>query len=152
MTVVRICGTTQRHAGRGMAGEDGWASAGFTLLEVMIAVAILAITLSVLFGSQSQSLSLAAEAKFNTRAAFLLEIKLAELEAGLLEIYDDEGDFGDEYPQYRWTLEVEDAYLQDFDIAADFSRPLKRILVTVSWVDSPYSHSLAYYLQERAQP
>lgn len=140
------------HEGRWPTGGDGWNAAGFTLLEVMIAVAVLAITLSVLFGSQSQSLSLAAEAKFNTRAAFFLEMKLAELEAGLLEIYDDEGDFGEDYPEYRWKLEVEDADLPEFDIAGDLSRPLKRAVVTVSWVDSPFSHSVAYYLQERVQP
>ena len=44
---------------------------GFTLLEVLVAMAILAIAMVTLFGAQSQSLSLATEAKFNTNASLL---------------------------------------------------------------------------------
>ena len=52
-------------------------SPGFTLLEVMVAISILAIALVAVFGSQSQSLSLANEAKFNTTAPFLAQSKMA---------------------------------------------------------------------------
>ncbi len=121
---------------------------GFTLLEVMIAVAILAITLTVLFGSQSQSLSLATEAKFNTRATFLLEEKLAELEGGILEMYDAEGDFSD-YPQFRWKIEIDDAFLTESQILESLERPLKRVTLTVLWDDSPFIHSVDYYILER---
>ncbi|NIP42655.1 MAG: type II secretion system protein, partial [Gammaproteobacteria bacterium] len=41
---------------------------GFTLLEVMIAVALIAIALTTLLGSQSQSVSFANSAKFETMA------------------------------------------------------------------------------------
>ena len=47
-------------------GIDGLRDgAGFTLLEVMIAVAIIAIALMAVLGSQTQGLSLAGESRFN---------------------------------------------------------------------------------------
>jgi general secretion pathway protein I len=50
---------------------------GFTLLEVMIAVALIAIALTTLLGSQSQSVSFANSAKFETMAALLAVVILA---------------------------------------------------------------------------
>ena len=41
---------------------------GFTLMEVMIAMAILAITLVTVYQSQSQSISMASNARFLTTA------------------------------------------------------------------------------------
>ncbi len=126
-------------------------SSGFTLLEVMIAVAILAITLTVLFGSQSQSLSLAAEAKFNTHATFLMQEKLAELESKQLELYNDEGDFGEAYPGFRWKIEIDDLYLTEPEILADMERPFQQVTLTILWGNGPYSHTIAYYLQESSE-
>ncbi|MEE4242839.1 MAG: type II secretion system protein [Desulfopila sp.] len=126
-----------------------FSSTGFTLLEVMIAIAVLAITLTVLFGSQSQSLSLAAEAKFNTQATFLLQEKMAELEAGQLDFYNDEGDFGEMYPGYRWKIEIDDVNFMESEILAEMAKPLKRVTLTIVWGDSPFSHAVDYYMQER---
>ncbi len=123
---------------------------GFTLLEVMIAVAVLAITLTVLFGSQSQSLSLAAEAKFNTKAAFLAELKMAELESGIIDIEDDEGDFGEDYPNFRWSIVVEDASFTDYEFLEDIEESIKRIRLTIFWQESPFSHDVDLYIQERS--
>lgn len=145
----------QRHAAvsatRGHSLSASPPDRGFTLLEVMIAVAVLAITLTVLFGNQSQSLSLATEAKFNTQAAFLLEMKLAELEGGLLETFDAEGDFGELHPQFRWRMEVDEADFVDFDLVDTLAAPIQQVTLTVSWVDSPYTQSITYYQRERRQ-
>jgi len=51
---------------------------GFTLLEVMIAISILAIALTVLLGNQGQSLRLAEESRFAFTASLLMREKLAE--------------------------------------------------------------------------
>ena len=56
-------------------------SPGFTLLEVMIALAVISIALMALLGSQSQGLSLANESRFNTTASLLAQGKMAEIEA-----------------------------------------------------------------------
>lgn len=122
---------------------------GFTLLEVMISVAILAITLTVIYGSQSQSLSLAAEAKFNIRAAFLLQQKVAELESGNSDLQSDEGEFGEDYPGFRWRVDVDDAVFDTREFGVDPEQPLKRVMVEVFWENSPFTHAVDYYLQER---
>ncbi|HQP12228.1 MAG TPA: type II secretion system protein [Candidatus Omnitrophota bacterium] len=76
---------------------------GFTLLEVMIAMAILAIALVAVFQSQSQSLSLENQSKFSTTAALLAQGKMAELEAAdPRDVRSGSGDFGDEFPDYAW--------------------------------------------------
>ena len=82
---------------------------GFTLLEVMVAMAIIAITLVTIFGSHSQSLSLANEAKFSTTAALLAQSKMAEIEVVDPEdLVSDSGDFGETFPNYYWNLTVQD--------------------------------------------
>lgn len=82
-------------------------AAGFTLLEVMIAVSLIAIALVTLIGAQSQSVAIATSSKFDTMAALLAQRRLAEIclqEFGAVN--DGEGDFGEEYPQFRWKTQV----------------------------------------------
>ena len=80
---------------------------GFTLLEVMIAMSILAITLVVVFQSQSQSISMAGRARFETTASLLAQSKMAEIEAANPEnVVSDSGDFGDDFPGYSWQVDV----------------------------------------------
>jgi len=85
------------------------AAGGFTLLEVMIAMAILAIALVAAFQSQSQSISMSGQARFLTTASLLAQGKMAELEALKLEnVVSDSGDFGEDYPDYAWQVDVAD--------------------------------------------
>ena len=80
---------------------------GFTLLEVMIAVAIIAIAVVTLLGAQSQSVSLVAGTKFDTTASLLAQWKTSDL---LLQDFDqladDQGNFGEDYPQFYWRVQV----------------------------------------------
>jgi general secretion pathway protein I len=112
----------------------GFGTSGFTLLEVMVAMAIIAIALTAVLGSQSQSLSLASEAKFSTTVALLAQSKMAEIEAEKPEdLTSDSGDFGDDYPGYRWDKSVNDV---TFDEPEGVSDHLKQIDLTVSWEDN----------------
>ena len=95
---------------------------GFTLLEVMIAMAILAITLVVVFQSQSQSISMASGARFETTAALLAQSKMAEIEAAnLKDVASGSGDFGDDFPDYSWQVDVTETEIEE----------LKKVAVTV---------------------
>lgn len=123
------------------------ANRGFTLLEVVIAIAILAVTLTVLYGSQSQSISLATEAKFNTTAALLSSLKLAELESGVTDLLSDEGDFED-LPGFHWKVEVEDANFDEPEALQDLEDILKQVNLTISWSDSSFSHTIIAYIRE----
>ena len=93
---------------------------GFTLLEVMIAMAILAISLVAVFRSQSQSVSMAGEARFLTTASLLAQSKMAEVE-GMKpqELTNNNGGFGEDFPDYLWRIEVKDTaiqYLKKIDV------------------------------------
>ena len=80
---------------------------GFTFLEVMVAVAVLAVAFVTLIGSQSQSVSVAGESRFRVMAALLAQQKLAELESmDFEELNGGDGDFGEEYQSYSWQAEV----------------------------------------------
>jgi len=88
---------------------------GFTLLEVMIAMAILAIALMAVLQMQSQSISMATEARFTTTASLLAQSKMAEVESGaFLTNRIENGDFGPDYPRYGWNLKVADTRIPGF--------------------------------------
>ena len=106
-------------------------NSGFTLLEVMIAMAIIAIALVAVFGSQTQSLSLANEAKFITTAALLAQSKMAEVETlDPKDLVSGSGDFGEDFPDYHWDLYVSDIA---FAGAEGISDHLREINLSLSY-------------------
>ena len=116
----------------------------FTLLEVMVAMAIIAIALTAVLGSQSQSVSLASEVKFSTTAALLAQSKMAEMELKKGEdLSSDSGDFGEDYPGYTWRVTLHDVL---FDSPENVSDHLRQIDLEVSWGEGePYLYSLRLY-------
>ena len=117
----------------------------FTLLEVMIAVSIMAIALVALFGSQSRSLSHATEAHFNIVAPMLAAGKLAEIKSGNALMTNDDGDFGEEFPGYSWKIETENASFDSPEALTKLAKPLQKIELTVLWNETPYNYTLTYY-------
>ena len=88
------------------ATADKTSCGGFTLLEVMVAVAILAIALIAILKANVQSLDALAEVRQKTAASMLAASKLAEVEAVGAENWTEfQGDFGDEYPGFSWQVE-----------------------------------------------
>ena len=124
-------------------------ASGFTLLEVMIAMAILAISLTSLFGAQSASVALATEIRFNVQAPLLAEMKLATIRAGE-EAYDDSGDFGDDFTGFHWQLTVEEAVLPDSEIFLDLEGKLQHLTITVSWGEDLYSYKVESYQRSKS--
>ena len=111
---------------------------GFTLLEVMIAMAMLAIVLVTAFQSQSQSISMASESRFETTAPLLAQSKMAEIETmKMSDVNAGEGDFGEKFPNYAWRVEVSDTEFE----------ALKKIevQVTSSALKSRNSYRLVLY-------
>ncbi len=117
---------------------------GFTFLEVMVAVAILAIALTAVLGSQSQSVSLASEARFYTTVTLLAQGKMAEIEAkNLVTLSSESGDFGEDFPGYAWEVTVGNVYL---DYPENVSNHLRQVALTLSWEESEhYQYNLKTY-------
>ncbi|KPJ99580.1 MAG: hypothetical protein AMJ60_04590 [Desulfobacterales bacterium SG8_35] len=120
---------------------------GFTLLEVMIAVALIAIALTTLLGSQSQSVSFANSAKFETMAALLAQSKMSEIAAMRDKdaLSSDSGDFGDDYPGYVWEVTLSDISIEGVDNISDY---LKQIDLRVTWGVFSYNLRLYHYVAE----
>jgi general secretion pathway protein I len=76
-------------------------------MEVMIAMAILAISLVAVYQSQSQSLSMASDSRFLTTASLLAQRRMAEIDAATpLQMVTGNGDFGEAFPDYKWGVEI----------------------------------------------
>jgi general secretion pathway protein I len=120
-------------------------SSGFTLLEVMVAVAIIAIALTAVLGSQSQSVSLASEAKFNTTASLLAQSKMAEMEIKKPEdLASDSGDFGEDFPGYTWQVTLSPVIFGSPENVADH---LSEVEIEISWgEDERYKYIIRQYL------
>lgn len=117
---------------------------GFTLLEVMVAIALIAIALTAVLGSQSQSVSLAGEARFNTTATLLAQSKMAEIELqDPRDLTADSGDFDEDFPGYTWNLSVSNVM---FDRPENVSDHLKQVDLTISWgEDEQFQYALRVY-------
>jgi len=80
---------------------------GFTLLEVMVAVAILAIALVAILKANVQSLDTLIETRERTTVSMLAASKMAEVEAvGAANWSEFQGDFGEDYPDFTWRVET----------------------------------------------
>ena len=79
------------------------------LLEVMIAIILIAIGMMAALGSQSHGISFATEAKFYTNAVMLSQKKMSEIETqNLKELISDSGNFEEPFESYKWELDLKD--------------------------------------------
>jgi general secretion pathway protein I len=97
---------------------------GFTLLEVMVALAVLSVALVVLFSQQATSISRGNEARIITKATLLAQERMAELlAAGRLSMGTEEGEVKDSIPPFKWRQLVEDSTIEG----------MKKLTVVVLW-------------------
>ena len=121
---------------------------GFTLLEIMVAVAIMTIVLVSVYKLHAQTISMNGSARFYTTAPLLAQRTVAELGA-----FPDsrrpaaDGDFGDEFPGYSRRVSIDDVSAEIFGGAAE---DLKKIEVTISFHQNEFVYTVRTYsiLQE----
>ena len=117
---------------------------GFTLLEIMVAVAIMAIVLVSVYKLHAQTISMNGIARFYTTAPLLAQRTVAEIGA-----FPDirrpaaDGDFGDEFPGYSRRVSIDDVSTEIFGRAAE---DLKKIEVTISFNQNEFVYTLRTYL------
>lgn len=121
---------------------------GFTLLEVMVALCILAIVLLSVYRLHSQTISMSIESRFYTQAPLLARSALTRWEeARKPEMMSDQGDFGKEFPGYQWKISVADA--PSPALGAQFARDMQRIDVGVTLNNGEHSYELRTYRFKR---
>jgi general secretion pathway protein I len=112
--------------------------AGFTLLEVMVAVAIVGIALVAFLRLHLLSLDATIRAQDLTTAVLLTQGRLATMGA-FPEPGEEEGKFeGPELERFRWTTEVNEHTLE---IGSTQPVQLRRVQVTVLWLDGQQQRS-----------
>lgn len=88
--------------------KTGDRNSGFTLLEVIVAMTILAMFLVPIYARIIMGFEIAKDTERRAKALRLAQDKMTELE--MLPFPEDEevreGDFGDEYPRYSWKMET----------------------------------------------
>jgi len=82
------------------------ARVGFVLLEVVISLTILAVTLTAVLRSFTQSLDALVRLEVQTQAEFIAGQLLDEFEINPPEEGFSEGGFGEDYREYYYTVEV----------------------------------------------
>jgi len=116
---------------------------GFTLLEIMVALSIIAIVLVSVYRLHAQTVSMNNEVRFYATAPMLAQIKMAEIELESLEdMGDDSGDFGDEFPNYRWNIVIDDV---ESTALENIAKDLKKIDLLISSNNDEFVYNLRAY-------
>jgi general secretion pathway protein I len=115
---------------------------GFTLMEMIIATVLLAIAIVGALSAISSSTRATEAGERVQTAAILAQRKLTELEiqASNLTSGEQQGDFGAEYPEYRWQATMDTT---EFD-------KLLRVTLIISWGDPsrPNRREFVTYLRQ----
>lgn len=98
-------------------------ASGFTLLEVLVALAILSGTLFLCFQVVSGAIAAATRSERWTTAALIGEEKLREVSAGFPEVQETEGTFPEPHEEYAFKVSVVQAMHPD----------AREVHVEVSW-------------------
>ena len=116
---------------------------GFTLLEIMAALSILAIVLVSVYKLHAQTVAMNNEVRFYATAPMLAQLKMAEVESESPEdLGDDSGDFGDEFPNYRWNIVIGDV---ESTALGNIAQDLKKIDLLISFNNNEFTYSLRNY-------
>lgn len=118
---------------------------GFTLLELLVAVAVLGASFTILLGAHAAALKQEARARRLMTATLLAREVLTRTEVeGLPELGADSGDFGDEFPGYTWQRQVESTEFPE----------VRLVRITVRWPEGTGTRAteLLYFAAGEEQP
>ena len=120
---------------------------GFTLIEIVVALAILSLALPTLLRSFTEAAKGQALAENRTTALYLLKFRMAAIEAeGYPDIGEEDGEFGED-SRFRWHSDVQDVESEEIE-------GLRLVTVTVTWQERGEERfiSTSTYLADRQIP
>jgi len=108
---------------------------GFTLIEVMVALVILATSLVALLGLLNRDLTISSQINSLTKATLLGRQRMSEVMTGdFPEVGEDSGNFGLSYPGYTWRQEITET---------DFEQ-IRAVKVAVFWQKGGQGESMSF--------
>jgi general secretion pathway protein I len=119
--------------------------AGFTLLEVMVALAIVAFAVVGLLGLHARNIQIIARDQNLTRATLLAREIISQIQFqvstnGLQDLGDSQGTF-EGYPGYRWERQVMPTGLDE----------MREVVIRVIWDEAnPSACELVYFVRDPA--
>jgi general secretion pathway protein I len=119
--------------------------AGFTLLEVMVALAIVAFAVVGLLGLHGRNIQIIARDQNLTRATLLArelisQIQFQVMTKGLQDLGDSQGTF-EGYPGYRWERRLMPTGLDE----------MREVVIRVIWDEAnPSACELVYFVRDPA--
>lgn len=89
---------------------------GFTLLEIMVSLAIISIAMIAMLSLGNRSIGVHDHLQRITQATLLAQQKMSESElrakeGGLAQLQESNGDFAEPFAEYRWSIELDDTPL-----------------------------------------
>ncbi len=118
-------------------------STGFTLLEIMVAISIIAIVLVSIYKMHAQTISMNFISRFQTTAPLLAKKVLTEIETKPVDdLVDDSGDFGKEFAGYKWQVSVKEV---ESEALGEIAKDLKQIEVIVSLNEDEDVYNIRLY-------
>ena len=120
---------------------------GFTLLEVLIAMAIIGIVFVSVFRMHAGNIRLVQREKFDSIAPLLAAKQLALIETDIMKYDNMSDEFDKEYKGYKWQCEISDMSLSDFDdsdsvLDKDSMENFKKIILIISGFDEEYKYRI----------
>jgi general secretion pathway protein I len=116
---------------------------GFTLIEIMMAIAVVAIAFVSFYRLFSQAVTADGVSRFYTVAPLLAQQKMADIRRGEGSAgYDGSGSF-ENYPGYSWQVRTLDVTAQSLGAAVS---DMKQVDITISLNDDARRFSLRAYV------
>jgi general secretion pathway protein I len=127
-----------------VAAERRAGPAGFTLIEVLVALTIVAFAFVGLLGLHNRNLKMIGDDQNLTQATLLARRFISEME--VVEQWPDTGTSHGEFPEvpgFYWERDVEDT-----DLAT-----VRRVVLHVFWDErNPNAVELLYFIRDRREP
>ena len=126
-TSMRAGGLLRDPQGRGDFHSAPSAQSGFTLLEIMVALAVIAVAFVALLGLRNRDIVLHGEARAVIAATALAQQRMADATiGGFPDLGTSEGRFDDAHARFTWRQEVSPTGLFSTDL-------VREVRVMVAW-------------------
>ena len=116
---------------------------GFSLLEVLASISIIAIVFVAVFRMQAQTITASKASRFYVVAPLLAQKLMADVETKPnADIPEFSGDFGADFPGYLWEVSIEKV---ESELLGNIAQDLKKIDVKITCDDERESYDLRSY-------